>query len=156
MEVDFYRVNAIDDRTITFVVIGSRYHDQWFLVRHQDRTTWEIPGGHRELWEDLEQAARRELFEETGAVEFELYPVCIYSVIDGAKISYGARISSGAKISFGKLFFAEIKSIGQLPDLEITKTCLVDDWPEENLTYPLIQPLLHKKVLEYLASQNIL
>jgi hypothetical protein len=33
---------------------------------------------------------------------------------------------------------------------EIKEVCFFPDFPEENLAYPLIQPLLHKKVEEFL------
>ena len=40
--------------------------------------TWEIPGGHIEPGESPEEAARRELFEETGAAEFTIRPIFDY------------------------------------------------------------------------------
>lgn len=63
------------------VVVVSRYRNQWILVRHKERLTWEVPAGHREPQETLEAAACRELYEETGAAEFELYPVGVYGVV---------------------------------------------------------------------------
>ncbi|NSW91894.1 MAG: NUDIX domain-containing protein [Firmicutes bacterium] len=138
MKVDFFDIGSIEDGRITFVVMVSRYEGKWIFVRHKDRVTLEVPGGHREPSETLEQAAQRELFEETGAEEFELFPVCIYSV------------SSKGEISFGKLYFAEVKTIGQLPKTEIKEICFKRDFPKDNLTYPLIQPFLYKKVEEYL------
>jgi 8-oxo-dGTP diphosphatase len=140
VKVNFYDAGAKVDEEIIYVVIVSRYKRDWILVRHRDRITWEVPGGHRELDEDPDQAARRELFEETGADEFELFPVCIYSV------------SSEEKTSYGKLYFAEVKTIRQLPESEIKEICLKKDFPKDNLTYPMIQPHLFKRVTEYLQS----
>lgn len=142
MKVTFYDIGSIKDEKITFVVMVSRYQGKWILVRHQERVTLEVPGGHREPLENLEEAARRELFEETGAIEFELFPVGIYSV------------STEEKLSYGKLYFAEVKTIGQLPESEITEIYFERDFPKENLTYPLIQPLLYKKVIEYLSIKK--
>ncbi|BBB90929.1 MAG TPA: NUDIX domain-containing protein [Methylomusa anaerophila] len=139
MNIDFYNIGAVKDEDINFVVIVSRYHDKWIMARHKERTTWEIPGGHREPLEDIDLAAHRELFEETGAKEFALFPVCIYSV------------SNEETISFGKLYYAEVTSIGPLPNSEIEEIHLVSEFPETNLTYPLIMPFLYKKVLEYLS-----
>ena len=42
--------------------------------------SFEIPGGHIEPGESPEQAARRELYEETGALDYTLQPVGVYGV----------------------------------------------------------------------------
>ena len=42
-------------------------------MRHKDRSTFEIPGGHIEDGEDYISCAKRELYEETGAKEFDLH-----------------------------------------------------------------------------------
>lgn len=143
MQVKFYDTEPVADDKITFVVMVSRYRGEWILVRHKERTTLEVPGGHREPGENPEEAACRELFEETGAAEFELFPVGVYSV------------SSEARISYGKLYFANVKTLGRLPEFEIEEIFFKKDFPEENLTYPLIQPFLYKKVMGYLDSMTI-
>ena len=78
LEVNFY--DNIDDHLLKFAVIVARTKDQWVFCRHQDRETYEVPGGHRETGEQIVETARRELYEETGAVRFDLLPVCVYSV----------------------------------------------------------------------------
>lgn len=50
------------------------------------------------------------------------------------------------------LYFAEIRSFGELPPLEIEKIKLFDDMPE-NLTYPAIQPYLFERVQEFLETK---
>lgn len=41
-------LKEIEDEKIGFAVIAAKYKDKWVLCRHKDRSTWEIPGGHRE------------------------------------------------------------------------------------------------------------
>lgn len=109
--------------------------------RHKERSTYEVPGGHRELGESIEMAARRELYEESGAVEYDIKPVCVYSV-EGK-----TRVNQSGEESFGMLFYADIIRFEELPGYEIEEVRLFEDLPEE-LTYPLIQPILLKKLRE--------
>lgn len=141
MKVNFYNLGDVENTKLKFAVIAARYNGKWAFVRHKERTTWEIAGGHREEDEHIKDTAARELFEETGAKNFELYPVCVYSVDrDGEE-------------SFGCLSYAEINVLGELPNSEIGEVQLFDDMPD-NLTYPLIQPFLFKKTMEFLENSR--
>ena len=64
------------------VDIMAVYHGKWIFCMHKNRTTWEHPSGWIEADETPLEAARRELFEETGAVDFDMEPLCDY-YIDG-------------------------------------------------------------------------
>lgn len=140
-KINFYDVGTIDDNQIKFAVISTKYNGKWVFVRHKERETWEIPGGHRESLEDIYNTASRELVEETGATDFKLYPICIYSVDrDGVE-------------SFGQLFYAEVENLGELPDSEIGEVRIFDEMPL-NLTYPLIQPFLFERTLKFLSSSG--
>ena len=135
--VNFLNLNTVEDSKLKFAVIMARYKEKWVFVKHNLRSTWEIPGGHREKNEDMNTTASRELVEETGAKDFKMTPVCIYSVNkDGIE-------------SFGQLFYSEIESIEDLPSSEIGEIRLFDKLPE-NLTYPLIQPYLFDKILQFI------
>lgn len=57
-----------------YAVIVGKYEGKWVLCQHKKRTTWEVPGGHIEEGETPEEAARRELYEESGAQEFNCTP----------------------------------------------------------------------------------
>ena len=145
VKVNFYELNTIEDSKLLFAVIMTKYNGRWLYVRHKDRSTWEIPGGHREGNESISETASRELFEETGATKFSLTPTCIYSVERGKNVDYTE--------SFGQLFFADVEILSNQLHFEISSIKLFDEIPE-SLTYPLIQPSLHNKVLEFLMSMN--
>lgn len=142
IEVTFCGGKQIEDSLLKFAVIAARYQDKWIFCRHKDRSTWEIPGGHREMGETIDEAAHRELQEETGAAEAEIHPVGIYAVtIDGTT-------------TYGKLFFAKITELRELTaDSEIGEIRLFDTIPTE-LTYPLIQPSLYRRVQGWLNFQT--
>ena len=72
--------------------------------------------------------------EETGAVKFEIRPICVYSVTGKT------RVNETGEEAFGGLFYAEIASFGEIHS-EMEKIVLCDALPE-NWTYPEIQPAL--------------
>ena len=78
MEVKFYE--NINDELLKFAVIIAKHQDKWVFCKHKERDTYEIPGGHREKDESIIETAKRELIEETGAIDFKIEPVCVYSV----------------------------------------------------------------------------
>lgn len=133
MQVSFY--DGADDAALRFAVILAKHKGKWVFCRHRERTTWEAPGGHREEGETIDAAARRELWEETGAADFALDPVCVY----------GVRGDDGRETR-GMLFAAHIRSFGELPPLEIAELRITGELPE-NWTYPHIQPLLLREAL---------
>ncbi len=139
IKVEFYEKEEIKEKDIKFAVIMAFYKDKIVVVRHRDRNTWEIPGGHKEENESSLDAAKRELFEETGAKVFDLKWICSYSV------------NRGENNSFGNLYYADIKELGKLPGYEIEDVKLVKELPK-NLTYPLIQPHLYERVNKYIAG----
>lgn len=65
-EVKLYLPSEVDDKLLKYAVIVARYKAQWLFCRHRLRDTWEIPGGHREPGETVEETARRELFSMIG------------------------------------------------------------------------------------------
>lgn len=126
--VRFYE--KAEDVLLKFAVILAKHHGKYVFCKHKERSTWEMPGGHREAGETIEEASRRELREETGAVDFEIRPVCVYSVK-----------TDGEAESFGILYFADIRSLEPELHREIERIMLTDRYPE-HWTYPEIQPEL--------------
>jgi 8-oxo-dGTP diphosphatase len=141
-EVKFYDPSYTPEIKLTYSVIAAKYGDRWLYVRHHRRKTWEIPGGHIEKDETADEAARRELMEETGAVDFTLECVSTYSV----------RING--ETGFGRLYLAKVSRLGPVPDTsEIAEIKMMDSLPQ-NLTHPDIQPHLYKRILEHVESKS--
>ena len=63
LEVKFY--DTVDDSLLKFAVIISLSNGKWVFCKHKERDTYEAPGGHREVGEDILETAKRELQEET-------------------------------------------------------------------------------------------
>lgn len=133
MEVKFYE--NVDDALLKFAVIIAKSDGKWVFCKHKERDTYEIAGGHREENETILETAKRELKEETGAIDFTIEPVCVYSVTGKNRVN-----DTGAE-TFGMLFFAEISSFESELHCEMEKVVMLEELPER-LTYPLIQPRL--------------
>lgn len=129
--VKFY--DDIADEQLKFAVIIAKTSGKYVFCKHKDRDTWEIPGGHREAGENIIDTAKRELYEETGALEFHMQPICVYSVT--------APNNFEGQESFGMLFYADILSFETELHNEIERIKITNELPER-WTYPLIQPKL--------------
>lgn len=78
-KVNFY--DSIDDSMLKFAVIIAKHNGKWVFCKHRERSTWEVPGGHREQGEDILETAKRELYEETGAINFEINPISLFRIV---------------------------------------------------------------------------
>ena len=130
MSVSFYE--AVEDSLLKFAVTVAKTNGKWVFCKHKSRDTLEIPGGHREPNENIIDTAKRELIEETGAIDFDLKPICVYSVIE--------KDNFNGEETFGLLCYADIKSFGKI-NSEIERIIITDELPT-NWTYPTIQPYL--------------
>lgn len=135
--VNFY--DEVDDRLLKFAVIIAKTEGKYVFCKHKQRNTWEVPGGHREPGEIILDTAKRELYEETGAINFDIKPICVYSVI--------AEDNFDGEESFGMLYYADIKAFEKELHSEIEKIIITDQLPK-TWTYPEIQPKLIKESKE--------
>ena len=139
LEVNFY--DNVEDELLKFAVIISKTNGKWVFCKHKERDTYEVPGGHRELGESIIDTAKRELTEETGAIEFNIKPICVYSVKGKTRVNENVN-----EETFGMLFVADIFTFEELHS-EIEKI-LITDTLIENWTYPFIQPKLMAEAKE--------
>ncbi len=125
-------------QTYKYVVICSQYKGKILLSRHKERTTWETQGGHIEKGETPLEAAKRELYEESGATDYYIAPLCDYRA--------GENDGKGAN---GMVFKAVIHKLGAIPESEMAEVKSFDRLPD-NLTYPAITTVL----FEYLQKNG--
>jgi 8-oxo-dGTP diphosphatase len=105
---------------VKYVAVAARYSGGWLFVKHRRRGGYELPAGHPDEGESSEAAAARELAEETGADRFTLEPLAYYSVDNGVEIQYG------------RLFMAEVESLGEITDTsEIEEVSVFTELPSE-------------------------
>lgn len=109
---------------IEFVVIFTKYNDKWVYCWHKKRESWEHPDGHVEKDETPLQAAKRELFEETGITDCNIIPLWDYEFI----------WENNQGRNNGRVYLAIAHSLGKLPEREMSRIELFDDVPP-NYTY---------------------
>ncbi len=139
--VRFFHPDADEPITYTFAIIASLYEGKWIWVRKKGFDSWELPAGHVEPDEQVVDAAKRELFEETGALNYSLEPVVSYE-----------GTWKGRNI-FGGIFLARITELGVLPDYEIAEIAFFERIPK-TLTYPGMQQVFFEYVLKNTSWQS--
>ena len=128
MKCSVYKLGKLKD--YKYVVTFVRYNDKWIICKHKNRDTWENSGGHIELNETPIEAAKRELYEETGAIDFDIVPICDYWACDEPHETENIGWSNG------QAFLAIVKKLGKIPkDSEMECINFFEDFPQ-NLTYP--------------------
>jgi 8-oxo-dGTP diphosphatase len=99
MTINYFIAGSLEN--ITYVSIISKHNGKWILCYHRERESWEAPGGHVEEGETPLQAAKRELYEETGATDFDIIPVWDYEIVN---------------VNNGRTYFASIRAFDKLPE----------------------------------------
>ena len=124
---------------LQFVVMLTFDQNGIWLSRHRQRETWETQGGHIEAGETPVQAAMRELYEESGATDFSLRPLCDYRV---------SREEGDPEASNGAVFVALLRQMEPLPLSEMAEVRHFERLPDAaSLTYPAITPVLYARAL---------
>lgn len=125
-KVIFKLPDEVDESLLKYAVIVPRFKGKFVFARKRGFDTWEIPGGHREVGESIDETARRELYEETGITAATLTRVNVYGVVRDDNVTYGM------------LYFAEVDELAAPPEeWEMEEVRLFDSLPQD-LTYPLI------------------
>lgn len=123
-----YRLGSLP--SYKYVVVISVYRGMLMLSKHNFRLAWETQGGHIEEGETPLEAAKRELYEESGAVEFTIKPIFDY------------RSGDDKAYADGQVFFAEIERLEPIPEgSEMRDVGFFDRLPK-HLTYRDITPVL--------------
>lgn len=120
--------------TIIYLIF-AKFENKNVYVRHKDRTTYEIPGGHREPNETIEECAKRELMEETGATNFTIKPLFLLGVEKEELEDYG------------QVFMAEIEEFSDTLEYEMEEVVFLDEEPKEH-TYPSIQFAIREELVK--------
>ena len=128
-----------------YSTIVAMWRGKWIFVRQKKLDTWECPGGRIEKGESPLDAAKRELAEETGAVDFTMWEIGPF------------RVGKEGWESDGVLFFASVRRFDELPAYEIGELLFLDFLPDVlsiQLTYPDIQPVLFARAQAWLEERT--
>lgn len=131
---------------VKHVLVMPMYNQNWVLTKHSIRGL-EFPGGKIEPGETPEEAAKREVYEETGAKIHSLSHLVDYQVADGEN-------------SFVKsVYFAQVKELHPKDDyLETGGPILVQDPLISNRQLPhysfIMKDEVVTKCLEALHQKN--
>ena len=95
--------SMISHEKVIMVVAGALVFDEenrLLLQQRADNGEWGIPGGFMELGENLQDAARREVFEETG---LDLGNLELFGIYSGP--AYDKTFSNGDQVSMVQILF---------------------------------------------------
>lgn len=115
-----YIAGSLD--VINYVRMVTEYNGKFVLPFHKESQKWDWVGGHVEKDENPLEAAKRELFEETGAVDFDIFPVFDHESFN----------EDGTHFNNARTYFVIVREFINLPDgSEMGKIGFFDKIPED-------------------------
>ena len=136
-EISYYKPGTLERSKLIYVIIGAHSDGKWLFVRHKDRQTWELPAGHIEKDESPDEAALRELYEETGSSNAFLEPLFDYT------------IRTNGRTGSGRLYYGKVIERRELPESEIAEIRIAEESPQ-----PATYPDAHRSFLEVLEKHH--
>lgn len=136
---------SVKDSDLQFVIMLCKYNEKIVLCKHKDRDTYECPGGRRENYETIIETAKRELYEETGAVEYNL------KILSNIAIKGFDGVIENKKTKYGCILLSKILKIEKMPKYEIDCIKFFKEIPND-WTYPEIEPVIFKKYVKELSE----
>ena len=84
----------------------TKHNDKFVLCWHKKSQKWDHVGGFVEKNENPLEAAKRELFEETGAVDFDIFPI----------FDHESFHEDGTYFNNGRTYFVIVREFSELPN----------------------------------------
>lgn len=136
-KVEFsYKVNPFSNDP-RHVWVVCKYKDEWLLTGHEDRGI-EFPGGKVEIGETPEEAARREVYEETGGIVNSLTYIGQY------------RVTAKQEIVIKNVYFANIDQLNEREHyFETEGPILLKQLPHDIKTNKQFSFIMKDKVLSF-------
>ncbi len=121
-------------------LVYAFFKGKFVMSWHPMRRGWEIPAGRRKNDETAEDCAKREVFEETGAITNKLVPLGVYTV----------NKNKNKKII--AVYTADIEKFETKPDWSETGIVKLFDELPDKLSY---NDLIYENILHHIATEGL-